>query len=132
MEKMPYQAHLEPGAATGDRSHAGDHEQRLAHGVAVPDRKSREPARTARERRASAVRRADERASVQVHFAATGDDRRLWRFINWTIRQRQSGQFACFAVVPHGLDSPIGIFQIRSLEPTFGTAEWGFALASEY
>ena len=26
----------------------------------------------------------------------------------------------------------IGLFQIRSLEPGFGTAEWGFALASEY
>src|SRR5438874_6268582 len=53
------------------------------------------------------------------------------RFINWTIRQRQSGQYVCFAVIPHGSDAAVGIFQVRSLEPAFGTAEWGFALASE-
>ena len=53
------------------------------------------------------------------------------RFINWAIRQRQSGQYVCFAVVPHGTDTAVGIFQVRSLEPAFGTAEWGFALAPE-
>ena len=54
------------------------------------------------------------------------------RFINWAIRQRQAGQYVCFAIVPHGSDTAIGIFQVRSLEPAFGTAEWGFALASEF
>lgn len=54
------------------------------------------------------------------------------RFIKWAIRQREAGQYVCFAVVPHGSDTPIGIFQVRSLEPAFGTAEWGFALASEF
>jgi [ribosomal protein S5]-alanine N-acetyltransferase len=34
--------------------------------------------------------------------------------------------------VPHGSDTAVGIFQVRSLEPAFGTAEWGFALASEF
>src|SRR5437762_1274335 len=53
------------------------------------------------------------------------------RFINWAIRQRQSGQYLCFTVVPKGSDTAIGIFQVRSLEPAFGTAEWGFALAAE-
>jgi RimJ/RimL family protein N-acetyltransferase len=53
------------------------------------------------------------------------------RFISWAIRQRQSGQYVCFAVVPHGSDTAVGIFQVRSLEPAFGTAEWGFALAPE-
>src|SRR5712691_5024877 len=53
------------------------------------------------------------------------------RFINWAIRQRQAGQYVCFAVVPRGSDTAVGIFQVRSLEPAFGTAEWGFALASE-
>jgi [ribosomal protein S5]-alanine N-acetyltransferase len=53
------------------------------------------------------------------------------RFIKWAIRQRQAGEYVCFAVVPHGSDTPVGIFQVRSLEPAFGTAEWGFALASE-
>lgn len=54
------------------------------------------------------------------------------RFINWAIRQREAGQYVCFAVVPQGSDTAIGIFQVRSLEPAFGTAEWGFAVASEF
>jgi [ribosomal protein S5]-alanine N-acetyltransferase len=54
------------------------------------------------------------------------------RFIAWTIRQRQNGQYVCFAVVTPDSDTAIGIFQVRSLEPAFGTAEWGFALASEF
>jgi RimJ/RimL family protein N-acetyltransferase len=54
------------------------------------------------------------------------------RFIAWAIRERQNGQYLCFAVVPHGMDRPIGIFQVRSLESAFGTAEWGFALAAEF
>jgi [ribosomal protein S5]-alanine N-acetyltransferase len=53
------------------------------------------------------------------------------RFISWANRQRQSGQYLCFAIVPHGTQTPVGIFQVRSLEPAFGTAEWGFALASD-
>jgi ribosomal-protein-alanine N-acetyltransferase len=54
------------------------------------------------------------------------------RFIAWANRQRQNGQYVCFAVVPHGSDTPIGIFQVRSLGPAFGTAEWGFAIAAEF
>jgi RimJ/RimL family protein N-acetyltransferase len=54
------------------------------------------------------------------------------RFIDWAIRQRLSGQYVCFAVVPDGSDTAIGIFQVRSLEPAFGTAEWGFAVAPEF
>ena len=54
------------------------------------------------------------------------------RFIAWTHRERAAGNYACFAVVPHGYDAAIGIFQVRQLEPGFGTAEWGFALGSEF
>jgi RimJ/RimL family protein N-acetyltransferase len=54
------------------------------------------------------------------------------RFIAWTHRQRAAGQYVCFAVVPHGSDVAIGLFQVRSLEPGFGTAEWGFALGSDF
>jgi ribosomal-protein-alanine N-acetyltransferase len=54
------------------------------------------------------------------------------KFIAWTERQRMLGQYICFAVVPRGSDTAVGIVQIRSLEPEFGTAEWGFALASEF
>ena len=54
------------------------------------------------------------------------------RFIQWTHRQRAAGQYACFAIVPRGSDVAIGLFQLRALEPGFATAEWGFALASEF
>jgi ribosomal-protein-alanine N-acetyltransferase len=54
------------------------------------------------------------------------------RFIAWTHRERAAGNYVCFGVVPHGLDTAVGIFQIRQLEPGFATAEWGFAIGSAY
>ena len=54
------------------------------------------------------------------------------RFIAWTLRQRQAGSYVCFAVTVEGADTAIGIFQLRELEPGFGTAEWGFAIGSPY
>jgi RimJ/RimL family protein N-acetyltransferase len=54
------------------------------------------------------------------------------RFIQWTHVERAAGRYVCFAVVPHGLDTAIGIFQVRQLEPGFGTAEWGFAIGSPF
>src|SRR2546425_10898574 len=53
-------------------------------------------------------------------------------FIKWTHHQRASGQYVCFAVVPEGGDAAVGVFQIRGLEPGFVTAEWGFAIGSDY
>ena len=54
------------------------------------------------------------------------------KFIAWTLRQRSAGSYACFAVTLDATDTAIGIFQLRQLEPGFGTAEWGFALGSAY
>ena len=54
------------------------------------------------------------------------------RFIAWTIAERAAGNYACFVVVPHGMDQPIGLFQLRRLDATFETAEWGFALGSDF
>jgi [ribosomal protein S5]-alanine N-acetyltransferase len=54
------------------------------------------------------------------------------RFIDWTLRQRTAGAYACFAVTLSDDDTAIGLFQVRQLEPGFGTAEWGFALGSAY
>jgi RimJ/RimL family protein N-acetyltransferase len=54
------------------------------------------------------------------------------RFIAWTHRERAAANYACFAVVPHGMDTAIGIFQVRQLEPGFATAEWGFAIGSPF
>ena len=54
------------------------------------------------------------------------------RFIMWANRERAAGAYACFAIVPHGMDTAIGIFQVRQLEPAWGTAEWGFAIGSAF
>jgi RimJ/RimL family protein N-acetyltransferase len=54
------------------------------------------------------------------------------RFIAWTLRQRASGSYVCFAVTGAGSDTAVGIFQVRQLDPGFGMAEWGFALGSAF
>jgi len=53
-------------------------------------------------------------------------------FITWTRAERAAGRYVCFAVVPHGLQTAVGLFQVRQLEPGFATAEWGFALGSAF
>ncbi len=54
------------------------------------------------------------------------------RFIAWTESERKAGRYACFAVVPEGYDTAVGLFQLRQLDPSFGTAEWGFAIAEDF
>jgi RimJ/RimL family protein N-acetyltransferase len=54
------------------------------------------------------------------------------RFIQWAQREREAGRYVCFAVVPEGYDTAVGLFQVRQLDPSFGTAEWGFALGSAF
>jgi RimJ/RimL family protein N-acetyltransferase len=54
------------------------------------------------------------------------------RFIAWAIRERESGNYVCFAVVPDGMSTPVGLFQLRALEAGFATAEWGFAIGSGF
>src|SRR5688500_7706622 len=54
------------------------------------------------------------------------------RFIMWAHRERLAGNYACFAVVPQGCDTAVGIFQLKALEHGFATAEWGFALGSQF
>jgi ribosomal-protein-alanine N-acetyltransferase len=54
------------------------------------------------------------------------------RFITWTHKTRQAGTYACFAVVPEGLDTAVGIFQVRALTSDIRTAEWGFAIGSGF
>src|SRR5688500_12590909 len=49
------------------------------------------------------------------------------RFITWAKQQRAAGQYICFAVVPAGMSSAVGLFQMRSLSSDFSNAEWGFA-----
>lgn len=50
------------------------------------------------------------------------------RFIARMRHEQQRGTYACFAVVPAGETTAVGLFQVHALEPSFSTAEWGFAL----
>ena len=54
------------------------------------------------------------------------------RFIQWTHRERAAGRYICFAVVPSGMETAVGLFQVRGLDPAFATAEWGFALGAPF
>jgi ribosomal-protein-alanine N-acetyltransferase len=54
------------------------------------------------------------------------------RFISWAQQEQRAGRYICFAVVPEGMTTAVGIFQVRQLEPQFGTAEWGFALGRRF
>jgi [ribosomal protein S5]-alanine N-acetyltransferase len=54
------------------------------------------------------------------------------RFIVCANAERQEGRYACFAVVPRGMDRPVGIFQLRPLESKFFSADWGFAIGSAF
>jgi RimJ/RimL family protein N-acetyltransferase len=54
------------------------------------------------------------------------------QFIVWALRQRDAGRYACFAIVPSGTEEAVGIFQVRQLDPSFKTAEWGFAMGKAY
>jgi ribosomal-protein-alanine N-acetyltransferase len=133
MEKMPYQPELavEPGVPTApvaDPSFAADWRAGLPSlaGALV----------TLRELRASdapslfAALTSDEVTRLISPPPPTVDG--FERFIAWSQRQREAGQYAAFAVVVRGSDTAIGLIQMRSLEAGFGTAEWGFAIASEF
>jgi ribosomal-protein-alanine N-acetyltransferase len=54
------------------------------------------------------------------------------QFILWAQKERQAGTYACFAVVPNGMTTAVGIFQLRSLAAGFDTAEWGFVMGSQF
>ena len=53
-------------------------------------------------------------------------------FIDWAHSERRKGQYACYAVIPEGMQTPVGLFQVRPVQPGFATAEWGFVLDSAF
>jgi RimJ/RimL family protein N-acetyltransferase len=53
-------------------------------------------------------------------------------FIEWSRREREAGRYLAFALVPHAQAAPVGVLQLRQLEPEFRTAEWGVAMAPQY
>jgi RimJ/RimL family protein N-acetyltransferase len=135
METMPYQAHLEPALPpaplhTPSRAATVTSDWRASLPVLMGHHVSLRELRASDAPALFAALTSDQVSRFISPPPATVEG--FERFISWAIRQRQAGQYVCFAVVPHGSDTAIGIFQVRSLEPAFGTAEWGFALAAEF
>lgn len=54
------------------------------------------------------------------------------RFIAWANAQRAAGEYICFAVVPQGTETAVGIIQVRQLARGFETGEWGFAIGQAF
>jgi RimJ/RimL family protein N-acetyltransferase len=54
------------------------------------------------------------------------------QFILTAREQRLAGQGACLAVLPSGFSRPVGLFQVRRMDPAFGVVEWAFALSTEF
>lgn len=54
------------------------------------------------------------------------------RYIEWAARERAAGGHVSYAVVPAGMSSAVGVFQLRAIEPAFSVVEWGFALGSPF
>jgi RimJ/RimL family protein N-acetyltransferase len=61
-----------------------------------------------------------------------GDIEGFERFICWSQCERARGRGACYAVVPHGVSTAVGLFQLRCVDTSFATAEWGFAIGAAY
>jgi [ribosomal protein S5]-alanine N-acetyltransferase len=53
-------------------------------------------------------------------------------FIQWAAAEREAGRYLCFGVVPEEREAAVGLFQLRQLDPTFCTAEWGFAIGESF
>ncbi len=52
------------------------------------------------------------------------------QYIAWAIRERELGRAACYAVVVGADPAPGGLVQVRQVDPTFVTAEWGIVFAA--
>lgn len=53
-------------------------------------------------------------------------------FVTWSQQERATARSVCFGIVPYGLCTAVGIIQVRALEPTWFTAEWGFAIGRAF
>ncbi len=141
MEQMPYQADTErPDLRTAEEPAATPHPERTP-AVVSTDWRQALPLLTGARVTLRELRRSD---APSLHAMLTTDE--VARFINpppttvdgfekfiaWSHRERVAGNYVCFGVVPEGSEHAIGLFQVRSLEPGFGTAEWGFILGASF
>jgi RimJ/RimL family protein N-acetyltransferase len=54
------------------------------------------------------------------------------RFIAWARAERAAGRFLCYGIIPAGYENPVGLFQVRQIDPVFTAGEWGAALGSQF
>lgn len=70
---------------------------------------------------------------VSAHMSAPPPSIRAFEgFIAWARGQREAGHGFCYGIVPHGLQDAVGIIQLRTVEPTCGVAELGFAIGAAF
>jgi len=65
-------------------------------------------------------------------FAPPATGEAFARYVAWSRDQRRRGRYACFGIVPRPGGRPVGLIQLRALDPSFQTAEWGFAIGRPY
>ena len=53
-------------------------------------------------------------------------------FVDWSHRERKQGHGLCFGIVPDGMTAAVGILQVRCIDSTFSSAEWGFVLSAHF
>ena len=56
----------------------------------------------------------------------------FYGFIAWARHEREEGRSVAFGIVPAGLQAAVGIVQVRSLDPSWLVAEWGFAIGAAF
>jgi RimJ/RimL family protein N-acetyltransferase len=137
MEKMPYRSRLEPAIRTRSTSNSVAQAQALV----TSNWQTGLPVLTGKRVSLRELRPSD--ATSLFSMLTTEEVSRFIspppatvegfeRFIAWTLRMRDLGTYACFAVTLNPSDVAVGIFQLRELEAGFQTGEWGFAIGSEY
>jgi ribosomal-protein-alanine N-acetyltransferase len=130
MEKMPYQADIETPVQATARTAAAVSDWRCGLPVLRGRKVSLREMRPSDAPSLFAMLATEEVARFISPPPSTVDG--FERFIAWTLCRRLAGAYACFAATLEGTDAAIGVFQLRELEPGFGTAEWGFAIGSPY
>jgi ribosomal-protein-alanine N-acetyltransferase len=54
------------------------------------------------------------------------------RFIDWAHRERATGRYVCYGIVPRGETHAFGVFELRQYQPGFLRGELGFVLAPRF
>jgi RimJ/RimL family protein N-acetyltransferase len=130
MEKMPYQPELERAAAMATPSTATTSNWRTSLPVLTGSNFVLRELRAEDAPSLLAMLTTEEVSRFIAPPPTTVEG--FERFIAWTQAERQLGNYICFGVVPAGMKTAVGLFQLRSLEPGFGSCEWGFAFGSPF